>query len=108
MTPEENTIGYLIYYHRRRCKLTQEELAQRLGISVPTLIGYEKGIRIPDAAFISKCAKEFKTSADDLLVEFPGQVTAGYLFAKSDNVGLTQDELIRQEYLAYKRDETTW
>ena len=47
-------VGERIREARRSAKLTQDQLAQKLGISTVTLNRYEKGHRSPDAAFLNQ------------------------------------------------------
>lgn len=51
-------LGKRIKIARLKKGITQEELAQRLGISYPTLSKYENEHRIPDAILLSHMAKE--------------------------------------------------
>lgn len=50
-------LGKRIKMARVKSGLTQGDLAKKLGISYPTLNKYERGHRVPDAAFLSRMAK---------------------------------------------------
>lgn len=52
---------------RKELNLSQEELADRLGISLVTMNRYEVGKRVPDADVLTRMAKLFEVSADYLL-----------------------------------------
>ena len=57
----------LIKKWRKVRKLTQEELADRLGISQPTLSRLESGQLRMTMSQLSKFSKELQVSMDDLL-----------------------------------------
>ena len=57
----------LIKKWRKVRKLTQEELADRLGISQPTLSRLESGQLRMTISQLSKFSKELQVSMDDLL-----------------------------------------
>ncbi len=48
--------------------MTQQQFAQRLGVSRNTLVRYEKGDRIPDATFLAQVISEFGIDANWLLL----------------------------------------
>jgi len=50
-------LGERIKFYRNKSGLTQNELAEKLKISYPTLNKYEKGHRIPDAYLICRIAE---------------------------------------------------
>lgn len=52
---------------RKRAGITQEELAQLLGVSRPAVAQWERGINNPRADMLIKLANLFKCSIDDLL-----------------------------------------
>jgi transcriptional regulator with XRE-family HTH domain len=51
--------------------LTQEQLAERIGISRPQLSKVEKGARKYDQAFLEAAAEELRCAVADLLVRDP-------------------------------------
>ena len=50
-----------------KSKLTQEALAEKLGVSRPTVVGWLDGKNIPDIYSLEKIARYFRVSADYLL-----------------------------------------
>lgn len=54
-------------YLRRRSKLSQEELSEKLGISRTTYAGYENGKSEPVASLLKKISVFFSVALDDLL-----------------------------------------
>ena len=52
---------------RARTGLSQGAAAERLGISVDALVGFEEGIAIPDAVVVRRMAIEYGCSSDELL-----------------------------------------
>ena len=61
------TLGANITAARKRRSLTQANLAERLGISRPTLIAFESGQRLPTEEQISGIARELQITLRDLL-----------------------------------------
>jgi transcriptional regulator with XRE-family HTH domain len=57
----------LIKKWRKLRKLTQEELAERLGVSQPTISRLESGLLPMTISQLSKFSKELQVSMDDLL-----------------------------------------
>ena len=51
---------------RRKCGLTQEEVAENLGISAQTVSKWERGLLSPNIALLPKIALLFKCSIDSL------------------------------------------
>lgn len=47
-------------------KMTQEEAAKELGISVDTLGNYERGITFPDVPVIKKMEEVYETNYNDI------------------------------------------
>ena len=60
-----------IRMYRKRANLTQEELADVIGVSLMTLKRWEWGERIPNAFFIPKLAEALKTTVGYLMGESP-------------------------------------
>ncbi|MFD1707690.1 helix-turn-helix domain-containing protein [Siminovitchia sediminis] len=53
--------------YRKRAKLTQEEIAKKLGIKRSTYAKYETGENQPDYKMLEKLADFFEVTTDDLL-----------------------------------------
>ncbi len=65
---ERNTnLGAAITAARLKRRLTQQELAERLGISMRTLRRYEAGLRVPPANILEEFSRETRVSAPKLL-----------------------------------------
>jgi tellurite methyltransferase len=56
-----------IVRYRKAAKLTQEDLASRLGISFQAVSKWETGLTMPEIATLTLLAKELKVSVDKLL-----------------------------------------
>lgn len=63
----ELKIGEVIYRLRKEHHLTQEQLAQALGVSVPAVSKWENGSTYPDIALLPKIAHFFDCSIDVLM-----------------------------------------
>lgn len=61
------TIGEKIIELRKKEKLTQEKLAEKVGVSRQTLSNWESNITSPDLNQAKKLIKIFKISLDDLI-----------------------------------------
>lgn len=60
-------IGENIRHARRRSGLTQEELAERTGVSRQTIVKWESGTSIPDLGHAGAVARELGVTLDDLV-----------------------------------------
>lgn len=60
-------IGERLKELRANSELTQQQLADKLKVSVMSVSNYELGIRVPDAEYIRKVAMLFKVSSDYIL-----------------------------------------
>ena len=56
---EQNKIGKLIQNLRREKKLTQQELADKLGVSPKTISKWETGNGLPDISLLKKVSEIF-------------------------------------------------
>lgn len=63
----EHTIGKRISFHRKRLGLTQEQLAQRLGVSAQAVSKWENDQSCPDISLLPELAKIFGVTVDELL-----------------------------------------
>ena len=63
----ENTLSENIRFFRRERKMTQEQLAEALGLTVGTIYKWEKDLSTPDIGLIMDMAELFGTSTDVLL-----------------------------------------
>lgn len=63
------TIGEKIKSLRKESKMTQPELAKKIGISVPTLQRYENGVTELKPSMVNKIADILGVPVEDLVVE---------------------------------------
>ena len=63
------TLGEKIYEKRKARGLTQDALAEKLGVSPQAVSKWENDATCPDIALLPKLAKILETSVDDLLNE---------------------------------------
>ena len=63
----ENSLAENIRDHRKRLGLTQEQLAERLGITLGTVSKWERGGSEPDLGFVMDLAELFHISVDALI-----------------------------------------
>ena len=64
---EQITIGKFITKKRKEQNLTQEQLAERLGVSNKTISKWETGKCMPDYAVIKNLCEELKVSVSELM-----------------------------------------
>ena len=64
----DKNLAERLKYAREKAKFTQEKLAQRLNIALPTLSKYENAHRTPDAELLGRIAKEVRCDPGWLLV----------------------------------------
>lgn len=63
----KNYLGQNIKYLRRKFDLTQDQLAEKIGINRPAVGSYEEGRAEPKISVLTKLAKFFDTSVDNLI-----------------------------------------
>ena len=63
------TLGEKLYNKRKERGLTQEEVAEKLGVSPQAVSKWENGSSCPDIMLLPKIAKLFEVSIDELLSE---------------------------------------
>ena len=61
-----NSVKNCVQEYRIKNKITQEELAQAVGVTRQTIIAIEKGNYTPSVALALKIANFFKTSVETL------------------------------------------
>ena len=61
------TLGEAIKFHRTRCKMTQEFVAEHLGVSRQAVSKWESGTSDPSTSNLLALAKLFGVSAEELL-----------------------------------------
>ena len=60
-------MGEAIKFHRTRCKMTQEFVAEHLGVSRQAVSKWESGTSDPSTSNLLALAKLFGVSAEELL-----------------------------------------
>lgn len=60
-------IGSVIRNHRKNLGITQEEMANRLGVTAPAVNKWERGNAVPDVALLAPIARLLKITTDELL-----------------------------------------
>lgn len=63
----KKSLGEAIKEHRTRCKMTQEFVAETLGVSRQAVSKWESGITEPSTSNLIELAKLFKVSPEELL-----------------------------------------
>ena len=66
------SLGEAIKEHRTQCKMTQEFVAETLGVSRQAVSKWESGTSDPSTSNLVALAKLYGTSAEDLLKEVEG------------------------------------
>lgn len=65
------TIGDRIKFHRKRLGMTQEQLAERMGVSAQAVSKWENNLSCPDISVLPELAAVFGISVDELLGKNP-------------------------------------
>ncbi len=61
------TMGKRIFYYRKRMGLTQEQLAERLGVTAQAVSKWEHELSCPDVTLLPRLAEIFGITTDELL-----------------------------------------
>lgn len=65
------TIGDRIKFHRKRLGMTQEQLAERMGVSAQAVSKWENNLSCPDISVLPELAEVFGITVDELLGKAP-------------------------------------
>ena len=65
----QKSLGEILKQHREACKMTQEFVAEAVGVSRQAVSKWENGTSDPSTSNLIALAKLFKISAEDLLRE---------------------------------------
>lgn len=107
-TTTQNTLSQVVRENRRRLSLTQEELAERLGVTSQAVSKWETGAAMPDITLLPVLANFFSVSTDTLLgvdihkkEEQVNEILAEY--GRLANLGMEKEkfDLICRAYRAY-------
>lgn len=63
------TLGEALKYHRTRCKMTQEFVAETIGVSRQAVSKWENGVSDPSTSNLFTIAKLYDVSVEDLIKE---------------------------------------
>ena len=63
----EMTLGKRIVQNRKRLTMTQEQLAEKLGVTAQAVSKWENDQSCPDINMLPRLAEIFKTTTDELL-----------------------------------------
>lgn len=67
----KKSLGEVLKQHREECRMTQEFVAESIGVSRQAVSKWENGASDPSTSNLIALAKLFKISAEDLLHEVP-------------------------------------
>ncbi len=95
---------------RKKKRVTQQELADSIGVSFQTISKWETGINMPDIAVLPLLAEYFSVSTDQLLGLKPLDIcqavlrhldnpTAGYTFVKGKMISYGKKPEISDRFL---------
>ena len=82
----EQTLGKRIVSHRKRLGLTQDQMAEKLGVTAQAVSKWENDQSCPDITMLPRLAELFGISADELLgMESPSRVHQAEVVTFEDN-----------------------
>lgn len=62
-----NTLGERIAYYRKKCNMTQEQLAEQCSVTAQAVSKWENNLTAPDISLLPRLAELFNTTCDELL-----------------------------------------
>jgi len=77
----DQTLGKRIMHHRKRLNLTQDQLAEKLGITPQAVSKWENDLSCPDITMLPKLAAIFGITTDQLLGSAPEEDPAPPVFS---------------------------
>lgn len=86
------SLGDRIKYHRKRLGMTQEQLAQRIGVSTQAVSKWENNLSCPDISVLPELAEIFDISVDELLGKDTASGTATVKEAEPVDEGEEENE----------------
>lgn len=105
--PIRQGIGLRLASARQQKKLTQQHVAERLGIDSGKVIAWEAGREVPDALALRDLAKLYDTSSDALLWEDSMTPEAMQFAAEFDSLNENQKRTLHAMWMAYIRESAT-
>ena len=96
----QQQVGARLAEQRKRAKLTQEQAAEKLGISNETLSRLERGIQWTDFKVLLKLARLYRVEWGDLLAVFPEGAGAKQRAAIQEVVDLLRPRKLSEVELA--------
>ena len=89
--PMEETLGKRIMRHRKNLNLTQDQLAEQLGVTAQAVSKWENDLSCPDIAMLPKLSRIFGITTDQLLGTASEQAEApvfqGEVVEETDSTG---------------------
>ena len=104
----EQTLGKRIYLNRRKIRLTQEQLAEKLGMTAQAVSKWENDQSCPDITMLPKLAEIFATTTDALLgIEDPQPVREGEIATEAAEEAEPNGLHINKDGFEFKLDSNT-
>ena len=85
-------LGKVIRTYRKKKGLTQEEVANRLGVTTPAVNKWERGVTYPDITLLAPIARLLDISLDTLL-SFRDELTPGEI----ENIIYEVDSMLKEK-----------
>ena len=90
---DQKKTGYFLKQLRNEKKLTQEQLAEKIGVSIETISSIERGIKMPRLQNFVAIANQLGVSADELLQD---ELDFGFI-AEANALSKKLEELSRAD-----------
>ena len=94
--------GKFIALKRKQKNLTQEQLAEKLGVSNKTISKWETGLSVPDSSMLIILANELDTTVSELLGEPVAEPTADDLKILSEKLEVINLQLAKRSITKVK------
>ena len=95
-------IGEQIKNYRKTAGLTQEQVANYLGVSTPAVNKWEKGLSVPDSSMLIILANELDTTVSELLGEPVAEPTTDDLKILSEKLEVINLQLAKRSITKVK------
>ena len=90
---DQKKTGYFLKQLRNEKKLTQEQLAEKIGVSIETISSIDRGIKMPRLQNFVAIANQLGVSADELLQD---ELDFGFI-AEANALSKKLEELSRAD-----------